>query len=76
MIWSFILAAVGITGLLLAGRKSVWGWAIGVGAQVLWIAYALATRQYGFILTAVAYGIVYGINWWTWFKEKHVEAGL
>jgi hypothetical protein len=57
--WSYALAAVGLTGLWLAGSGKALGWMVGVGAQAIWIAYAVATRQYGFIITAVAYGFVY-----------------
>lgn len=70
LIWSVALAAVGILGIYLAGRKNLWGWAIGCGAQVLWIIYALVTAQYGFILSAVAYGLVYGRNWLRWAHER------
>lgn len=69
MIWSFVLAAVGIAGIYLAGRKSKWGWGLGLAAQVLWLVFAVVTAQYGFILTAVAYGAVYGKNLWQWHKE-------
>ena len=69
MIWSFVLAAVGIAGIYLAGKKSKWGWGLGLGAQVLWLIFALATAQYGFILTAVAYGAVYGKNLYQWHRE-------
>ncbi len=65
-IWSWILAAVGIIGIWLAGRHNKLGWAIGLGAQVLWLAYAVATKQWGFIATAFAYGFVYGRNWLRW----------
>lgn len=58
-LWSYALAAVGLTGLWLAGSGKALGWMVGVGAQVLWIAYAIATQQWGFILTAVAYAFVY-----------------
>ena len=70
MIWSFVLAAVGIAGIYLAGKKSKWGWGLGLGAQVLWLIFALVTAQYGFILTAVAYGAVYGKNLWQWHREE------
>lgn len=69
MIWSFVLAAVGIAGIYLAGKKSKWGWGLGLGAQVLWLVFAIVTSQYGFILTAVAYGAVYGKNLWQWHRE-------
>lgn len=70
--WSWLLTAVGVTGLVLAGRKIWWAWLIGLGAQVLWVAYAIATRQWGFIASAFAYGAVYVINtrrWWVQHQE-------
>ena len=70
MLWSYALAAVGILGIWLAGRKSLWGWAVGLGAQALWIVFALVTEQYGFIVSAVAYGAVYGRNWWKWRQSE------
>lgn len=69
MVWSFVLAVIGIFGIYLAGRKSKWGWAVGLFAQLLWIAFAVVTEQYGFILSALAYGYVYGINFYKWQKE-------
>ncbi len=57
MIWSLALAAGGVLGLYLAGRKNLWGWAIGLAMQGLWIAYAIVTTQYGFLLSAAAYGL-------------------
>jgi nicotinamide riboside transporter PnuC len=73
MIWSWVLAAVGILGIYLAGRKKAVGWLVGVGAQVLWFAYAIATRQWGFLVTAVAYAAVYGKNWLEWRRETEQE---
>lgn len=69
MAWSLALAAVGVFGLWLAGRKSRWGWVVGFGAQVLWVAYATATHQYGFYISAAAYGWVYASNYFRWRKE-------
>lgn len=73
MLWSYSLAAVGILGIWLAGRKSLWGWAVGVAAQALWIMYALVTGQYGFIVSALAYAAIYGRNWWKWAAERQAE---
>lgn len=64
--WSWLLAAVGLVGLWLAGSKHRAGWAVGVAAQVLWITYALVSAQYGFLASAAAYGFVYARNWWRW----------
>ena len=68
--WSYLLTAVGIFGIYLAGRKNLYGWAVGLGAQVLWIAYAFSTEQWGFIVSAFAYGSVYAKNWSRWAKEN------
>ena len=68
--WSYLLTAVGIFGIYLAGRKNLYGWAVGLGAQVLWIAYAISTEQWGFIVSAFAYGSVYAKNWSRWAKEN------
>lgn len=70
MLWSYILAVVGILGIFLAGKKRTVGWVIGLGAQLLWIAYAIVTAQYGFIVSALGYGWVYGLNWWRWAHPK------
>lgn len=68
--WSYILTAVGVFGLWLAGRKSKFGWAVGLGAQVLWISYAITTEQWGFIVSAVAYGWVYSKNFLAWRRAE------
>lgn len=74
-VWSWILTAVGVFGLWLAGRKSPWGWAVGLGAQVLWLSYALTTRQYGFVVSAFAYGWVYLKNFRAWRRPISPEPG-
>lgn len=74
LIWSIALAAVGIAGIWLAGSKRWEGWALGVLAQVAWIVFALVTGQLGFILSALAYGFVYGRNLWRWRHPKKETA--
>lgn len=71
--WSWLLTAVGVTGLYFAGKKVWWAWTIGLGAQVLWLTYAIATEQYGFIVSAGAYGWVYGNNALKWRREHYAE---
>jgi hypothetical protein len=67
-LWSWTLTAIGVTGLYLAGRRSWTGWAIGLAAQTLWLTYAIVTRQWGFIVSALAYGAVYTRNLRAWLK--------
>lgn len=68
--WSYLLTAVGVIGLYLAGRRMPAGWLIGLCAQGLWIAYATATHQYGFYLSAAAYGFVYAKNFLAWHRAQ------
>lgn len=70
MIWSITLAAIGILGIYISGKKNYWGWGIGLAAQVLWIIFAIVTQQWGFILSALAYGWVYGKNFLSWRSES------
>ena len=72
--WSWLLAAVGVFGLWLAGRKDRRGWWVGLGAQVLWIAYATVTRQWGFYASALAYGWVYLHNARAWKEQPKEDA--
>ena len=69
--WSWLLTSVGITGLFLAGSKKKIGWALGIAVQVLWMAYALATAQLGFVVSALIYAGVYARNWWRWHRETN-----
>lgn len=68
--WSYLLTAVGVVGLLLAGRKNLWGWAICIGSQGLWAAYAVTTHQLGFLISSGIYSAVYGKNFVAWRKER------
>jgi len=72
--WSWLLMIIGITGLWLAGNRKTIGWMIGVGAQVPWVAYALATSQWGFLVSALVYGTVYARNMIKWKRQQKEEA--
>ncbi len=52
--WSWLLTAAGAAGLYFAGSGKRLGWAIGIAAQGLWLAYAVATEQWGFLASAGA----------------------
>ena len=67
--WSWVLALIGVTGIFLVGRKTIWGWAILFVNEFLWIAYALSTKQYGFIFMALAYASVYIKSFMHWRKD-------
>lgn len=72
--WSWVLATIGVTGIFFVGRKTIWGWLVLLLNECLWIVYALATDQHGFIFAAIAYGIVYIKSFMHWQKDnKGVE---
>lgn len=70
--WSVGLSVYGLIGLYIAGKKSHWGWFIGLTAQIAWFIFAISTKQYGFILSALGYGAVYWKNWHRWRKEMRL----
>lgn len=57
--WSWVLAVIGITGIFFVGQKNLKGWLFLLANECLWIAYALTSKQYGFILASVGYSLVY-----------------
>ena len=68
--WSWVLAVIGVTGIFLVGRKTIWGWLILCVNECLWIAYALITDQYGFIAMSLAYAAVYIKSFLHWKREE------
>ena len=68
--WSWILAVIGVTGIYFVGRKTIWGWIVLCFNEVLWITYALITKQYGFIFSAIAYAAVYVKSYMHWKREE------
>jgi len=69
--WSWILAAVGVTGIYFVGRKTIWGWLVLILNECIWIVYALATDQYGFIFAATAYSAVYVKSYLHWRRKDN-----
>lgn len=69
-LWSWSLALIGVTGLYLVTRRNWRGYLIGVLVQLLWIAYAIITRQWGFIVSALVYGFVNSLGLYGWRKEE------
>jgi hypothetical protein len=67
--WSWILVTIGVAGIFLVGRKTIWGWLVLCVNECLWIVYALTTEQHGFIVGAIVYGIVYVKSFLLWRKD-------
>ena len=69
--WSFTLTAIGVTGLFLVYRtQSLAGPIIGLLVQLAWIAYAVSTQQWWFLVSAFAYG---GTNLYGIAKRRRTE---
>jgi vancomycin permeability regulator SanA len=66
MIMPYILSIIGVCGMLVIGTHRWWGWLIAFTNECLWVAFAVATRQYGFILGAAFYGTVNAFNAYRW----------
>ena len=58
MMWSWILAVIGVAGIYFVGRKDKWGWFVLLFNECLWMTYAIVTNQYGFIFSAIAIGFL------------------
>ena len=71
--WSWALSCVGAFGIYLAGKKDWRGWAVGILSEVLWLIYAIVTKQYGFIFGAILYSIILIKNMRGWLKSKQKE---
>lgn len=68
LIWSFILAGVGLTGLWLQGSGRWYGWAFTIVGQTAWIAYSLLFGQWGFLLGTAGYLFVATRNLRRWLR--------
>lgn len=68
--WSWVLAALGITTMFFAGRKKWWAWPIGIITEILWVYYSYHTNQHGFIFASIVYILVYFKNTRHWYKEQ------
>jgi hypothetical protein len=50
----WLLVTAGVAGTFLAGRGSARGWLLLVMLQPVWVVYAIATDQHGFVIGALA----------------------
>lgn len=65
-LWSWLLALNGLCGLWMVGVIRREGWLVLILNEILWIAYALKTGQYGFIVMALSYGTIYVRSYRKW----------
>jgi hypothetical protein len=83
-IWSYCLAPFGLAGMILAGRRNAWGWALAFTTQGMWAAYAINTQQWGFLPGTLGYALIYARNFLRWridndtatMTEHHIDRTL
>ena len=61
--WSWILTAIGFVVFWWSGRSRN-GWLLGILWELLWIAYALMSKQWGFVVAGVGYAAIFGNNYY------------
>lgn len=70
--WSVLLTTVGITGLWIVSNHRWQGWLISLASEILWIAYAVVTQQWGFIAAAVVYSCVHARALYRWRRQPEL----
>jgi hypothetical protein len=71
--WSVGLAASAIVITWLLGNRWTPAWLLAVGLQLLWVAYALATRQWGFLASAAVFSVLNARNYRKWRQLDREE---
>ena len=71
--WTWPIGAVSMLSMWLLGKPttSLLGWAIGLGCQVLWVAYVVTTRQWGLLTPAVVTLGIMGRNLRLSWRVRH-----
>lgn len=65
-ILGWVLSVGGACGMYLAGRKSWYGWVLGLCLQPAWLLFAVIEREWGLVVSPLLYGSVYARNLIRW----------
>lgn len=71
--WSVSLSAIAVVTSWLIGNRWTPAWLVGVAAQVVWVVYAVMTQQWGFIGSAVIFGVMNMRNYLKWKQLDREE---
>ena len=67
---SWVLSGTSAVMLWAMGNRWPWAPAIGLGNQVLWIVYVVATRQWGLLPGVLLYTAIHGRNLAKWLRRE------
>jgi hypothetical protein len=70
----WVLATGNVGSAYLSGKRNKWGWALLVFTQLLFVAYAIITGQYGFLLQNVVMATIGVVNYVKWMREDKATA--
>lgn len=70
--WSVALSAVALLTSWMIGNRWKFAWLLGVAQQVAWFTYAVTTDQWGFAVSAVAFGFMNARNYLRWARDEAV----
>lgn len=71
----WVTSAVTLYAMWAIGQRRWWGWAVGLGNQVMWVALAVAFRTWGLLPLTGALIVVYTRNLLRWKRERVVVLG-
>jgi hypothetical protein len=74
--WSVGLTALAFTSQFLVVERRRVGFLLGMAQQAAWMTYAVATRQYAFIASAVLFGWLAAVGWRRWGADERLVATL
>jgi hypothetical protein len=67
--WSWLLTLPQLFAYWQVGNLRRWAWLLAFTVDVLWVAYATLTAQYGFLVSATLFGVLALRNWWKWGSQ-------
>lgn len=65
----WVMSAITLTSMYLAGNKSPAAWTLGLSNQVLWLAFIVHTEAWGLLPMLLGMVVVYSRNLLKWRRE-------
>lgn len=67
---TWVMSALTISVMLLAGSKNKWAWRISLVNQFLWLYWIVSTKTWGLLPMNIAMFGVAGRNLWLWERSS------